>query len=63
MNTKKNPNFMNVANKVKVKGHKALQTFHQLFDWQDIEQIIGGDLDKFCGLLIIFGQISASSSC
>ena len=33
---------------------KVLQNLHQLFDWQYIEQIIGGDFAKFCGLLRIY---------
>ena len=32
-------------------GHKILRNLHQLFDWQYVEQIIGGDFAKFCGLL------------
>ena len=32
-------------------GHKILRDLHQLFDWQYIGQIIGGDLAKFYGLL------------
>ena len=28
-------------------GHKILRNFHQLFDWQYIGQIIGGDLPNF----------------
>ena len=35
-------------------GHKILQNLHQLFDWQYIGQIIGGDLAKFCGILRIY---------
>ena len=35
-------------------GHKILQNLHQLFDWQYIGQIIGGDFAKFCGLLRIY---------
>ena len=35
-------------------SHKILQNLHQLFDWQYIEQIIGGDFAKFCGLLKIY---------
>ena len=31
-----------------------MRNLHQLFDWQDIGQIIGGDLAKFCGLLRIY---------
>ena len=31
-----------------------MQNLHQLFDWQYIGQIIGGDFAKFCGLLIIY---------
>jgi hypothetical protein len=31
-----------------------LQNLHQLFDWQYIGQIIGGDFAKFCGLLRIY---------
>jgi hypothetical protein len=31
-----------------------LQNLHQLFDWQYIGQIIGGNFAKFCGLLRIF---------
>ena len=27
---------------------------HQIFDWQYIGQIIGGDFAKFCGLLRIY---------
>ena len=27
-----------------------MQNLHQLFDWQYIGQIIGGDFAKFCGL-------------
>ena len=32
-------------------GHKILQYLHQLFHWQYIGQIIGGDFEKMCGLL------------
>ena len=35
-------------------GHKILWNLHQLFDWQYIGQIIGGDFAKFCGLLRIY---------
>ena len=35
-------------------GHKMLQNLHQLFDWQYIGQIIGGDFAKFCGFLRIY---------
>ena len=35
-------------------GHKILRNLHQLFDWQYIWQIIGGDFAKFCGLLRIY---------
>ena len=35
-------------------GHKILRNLHQLFDWQYIGQIIGGDFAKFCGLLRIY---------
>ena len=31
-----------------------LQNLHQLFDWQYIGQIIGGDFAKFCGLLSLY---------
>ena len=31
-----------------------MRNFHQLFDWQHIGQIIGGDFAKFCGLLRIY---------
>ena len=31
-----------------------MQNLHQLFDWQYIGQIIGGDIAKFCGLLRIY---------
>ena len=31
-----------------------MQNLHQLFDWQYIGQIIGGDFAKFCGLLRIY---------
>jgi hypothetical protein len=31
-----------------------LQNLHQLFDWQYIGQIIGGDISKFCGLLRVY---------
>ena len=36
------------------KGHKILQNPQQLFDWQYIGQIIGGDFAKFCGLPRIY---------
>ena len=35
-------------------GHKILRNLQQLFDWQYIGQIIGGDSAKFCGLLRIY---------
>ena len=35
-------------------GQKCLKNLHQLFDWQYIGQIIGGDISKFCGLLRIY---------
>ena len=35
-------------------GHEILRNLHQLFDWQYIGQIIGGDFAKFCGLLRIY---------
>ena len=35
-------------------GHKILRNLYQLFDWQYIGQIIGGDFPKFCGLLKIY---------
>ena len=35
-------------------GYKILRNLHQLFDWQYIGQIIGGDFAKFCGLLRIY---------
>ena len=35
-------------------GHKILQNLHQLFDWQYIGRIIGGDFAKFCGLLRLY---------
>ena len=31
-----------------------MQNLHQLFDWQYIGQIIGGDFAKFCGFLRIY---------
>ena len=31
-----------------------MQNLHQLFDWQYIGQITGGDFAKFCGLLRIY---------
>ena len=31
-----------------------MRNLHQLFDWQYIGQIIGGDFAKFCGLLRIY---------
>ena len=34
-------------------GHKILRNLHQLFDWQYIGQIIGGDFAKLWGLLRI----------
>jgi hypothetical protein len=37
-----------------LEGHKILRNLHQLFDWQYIGQIIGGDFAKFCGLLRIY---------
>ena len=36
------------------KATKFLQNLLQLFDWQYIGQIIGGDFAKFCGLLRIY---------
>ena len=35
-------------------GHNILRNLHQLFDWQYIGQIIGGDFANFCGLLRIY---------
>ena len=35
-------------------GHTILRNLNQLFDWQYIGQIIGGDFAKFCGLLRIY---------
>ena len=35
-------------------GHKILRNLHQLFDWQYIGQIIGGDFANFCGLLRLY---------
>ena len=35
-------------------GHKILQNLHQLFDWQYIGQIIGGDFANLHGLLRIY---------
>ena len=35
-------------------GHKILRNLHQLFDWQYIGQIIGGDFAKFSGPLRIY---------
>ena len=35
-------------------GHKILRNLHQIFDWQYIGQIIGGDFAKFCSLLRIY---------
>ena len=35
-------------------GHKIFLNLHQLFDWQYLGQIIGGDFIKFCGLLRIY---------
>ena len=37
-----------------LEGHIILPNLHQLFDWQYIGQIIGGDFAKFCGLLRIY---------
>jgi hypothetical protein len=37
-----------------VYSEEILQNLHQLFDWQYIGQIIGGDFAKFCGLLRIY---------
>ena len=31
-----------------------MRNLHQLFDWQYIGQIIGGDFAKFCDLLRIY---------
>ena len=31
-----------------------MKNLHQVFDWQYIGQIIGGDFAKFCGLLRIY---------
>ena len=35
-------------------GHKILWNLHQLFDWQYIGQLNGGDFTKFCRLLRIY---------
>ena len=35
-------------------GHKILRNLHLLIDLEYIEQIIGGDFAKFCGLLRIY---------
>ena len=35
-------------------GHKIFRNLHQLFEWQYIGQIIGGDFPKFFGLLRIY---------
>ena len=35
-------------------GHKILLNPHQIFDWQYIGQLIGGDFENFCGLLRIY---------
>ena len=43
--------FLQVKLHIFWEGHKILQNLHQLFDWQYIGQIIGGDFAKFCGLL------------
>jgi hypothetical protein len=37
-----------------VYSEEILRNLHQLFDWQYIGQIIGGDFAKFCGLLRIY---------
>ena len=37
-----------------------LQNLRQLFDWQYIGQIIGGDFAKFCGLLRIYELYSCT---
>ena len=36
------------------KATNFLWNLHQLFDWQYIGQIIGGDFASFCGLLRIY---------
>ena len=36
------------------KATKFLRNLHQLFDWQYIWQMIGGDITKFFGLLRIY---------
>ena len=36
------------------KATKFCEISSQLFDWQYIGQIIGGDFAKFCGLLRIY---------
>ena len=41
-------------------GHKILRNLHQLFDWQNIGQIIGGDFAKFCGVLRIYEHYVSS---
>ena len=45
-----------LQNKVHIfwEGHKILWNLHQLFEWQYIEQIIGGDFAKFCSLPRIY---------
>ena len=49
-------NYSTKVGKVHIfwEGHKILRNLHQLFDWQYIGQIFGGDFAKFCGLLRTF---------
>ena len=58
--------YMQKVNHFKVhifwEGHKILRNIHQIFDWQYIGQIIGGDFAKFCGLLRIYELYFAKSS-
>ena len=38
-----------------------MQNLYQLFDWQYIGQIIGGDFAKFCGLLRVYELYSQTT--
>ena len=49
-----NPSPSNVKVHMFGQGHKLLRNLHQIFDWQDIGQIIGGDFAKLFGLLRIY---------
>ena len=58
-----NPNCMNNKVHIFLEGHKILRNLHQLFDWQYIGQIIGGEFAKLCGLLRVYELYKSTKKC